>query len=98
MARLLSGGTLCLVDTDRQSRAAQHGRTALTAPGMEECTLGQGAVPSGGRGRAHKKAPPKRGTWRQTQKPFQRLLGKLNTAPSRTPALGQRWVMVLRLV
>ena len=27
-----------------------------------------------------------------------RLLGKLNTAPSRTPALGQRWVMVLRLV
>jgi hypothetical protein len=29
---------------------------------------------------------------------LQRLLGKLNTAPSRTPALGQRWVMVLRLV
>jgi len=28
----------------------------------------------------------------------QRLLGKLNTAPSRTPAEGQRWVMVLRLV
>ena len=28
----------------------------------------------------------------------QRLLGKLNTVPSRTPALGQRWVMVLRLV
>ncbi len=27
-----------------------------------------------------------------------RLLGKLNTAPSRTPALGQRCVMVLRLV
>ena len=27
-----------------------------------------------------------------------RLLGKLNTAPSRTPAEGQRWVMVLRLV
>ncbi len=26
------------------------------------------------------------------------LLGKLNTAPSRTPALGQRWVIVLRLV
>ena len=30
--------------------------------------------------------------------PAQRLLGKLKTAPSRTPALGQRWVMVLRLV
>ncbi len=30
--------------------------------------------------------------------PVQRLLGKLNTAPSRTPAEGQRWVMVLRLV
>lgn len=29
---------------------------------------------------------------------LQRLLGKLNTAPSRTPALGQRCVMVLRLV
>ena len=29
---------------------------------------------------------------------YQRLLGKLNTAPSRTPAEGQRWVMVLRLV
>ena len=28
----------------------------------------------------------------------QRLLGKLNTAPSRTPAEGQRCVMVLRLV
>jgi hypothetical protein len=28
----------------------------------------------------------------------QRLLGKLNIAPSRTPADGQRWVMVLRLV
>ncbi len=28
----------------------------------------------------------------------QRLLGKLNTAPSRTPADGQRCVMVLRLV
>ena len=28
----------------------------------------------------------------------QRLLGKLNTVPSRTPADGQRWVMVLRLV
>lgn len=27
-----------------------------------------------------------------------RLLGKLNTVPSRTPAEGQRWVMVLRLV
>jgi hypothetical protein len=26
------------------------------------------------------------------------LLGKLNIAPSRTPADGQRWVMVLRLV
>ena len=26
------------------------------------------------------------------------LLGKLNTALSRTPPLGQRWVMVLRLV
>ena len=29
---------------------------------------------------------------------LQRLLGKLNTAPSRTPAEGQRCVMVLRLV
>lgn len=29
---------------------------------------------------------------------YQRLLGKLNTAPSRIPALGQRCVMVLRLV
>ena len=26
------------------------------------------------------------------------LLGKLNMVPSRTPAEGQRWVMVLRLV
>lgn len=26
------------------------------------------------------------------------LLGKLNIVPSRTPAEGQRWVMVLRLV
>ena len=32
------------------------------------------------------------------QLPSQRLLGKLNTAPSRTPALGQRCVIVLRLV
>lgn len=33
----------------------------------------------------------------QSRAPY-RLLGKLNTVPSRTPAEGQRWVMVLRLV
>jgi hypothetical protein len=36
--------------------------------------------------------------WLSVNDGYQRVLGKLNTEPSRTPAEGQRWVMVLRLV
>jgi hypothetical protein len=52
----------------------------------------RGPIRLGATGQDNQQRPP------QAALSVQRLLGKLNTVPSRTPADGQRCVMVLRLV
>ncbi len=78
-------------------QTARAGKRSIAGT-LKMCTLGRGPCCRAAVAVRTKK-PRRSGAWGDRRKSlFQRLLGKLNTAPSRTPALGQRWVMVLRLV